>query len=215
MIVLNIRPSPARCTTQTIMTVIALHYLTHSSRISKRGTISENTLILFTAPPRRCLWLTLLVVALLDEEKILYINELNKYNSGASLTSPEDIKKLSKITPKPPKTMKIFMEKLKVFEKLIYALLSASWPPFVELRAIIRSLIYYRPAAQAFIKRIQRASIEWIINHQNTHFFRGETNQLAEFFLMKNNLRACNPLIYHAELPITLYGEDSLPTHCW
>ena len=26
---------------------------------------------------------------------------------------------------------------------------------------------------------------------------------------MKNNLRAQNPLIYHAEVPISLYGEDS------
>ena len=110
--------------------------------------------------------------------------------------------------------MERFMEQLKVFENLLYALLTASCPPFLELKAIIHSLIYYRPAAQAFIKRIQRASIEWIINHQNTHFFRGETNQLAEFFLMKNNLRARNLLIYHAELPITLYGEESLPTHC-
>ena len=32
------------------------------------------------------------------------------------------------------------------------------------------------------------------------------------FFLMKNNIRAHNPLIYHTEVPIGLYGEDSLPT---
>ena len=29
---------------------------------------------------------------------------------------------------------------------------------------------------------------------------------------MKNNIHNCNSLIYHTEIPITLYGEDSLPT---
>ena len=110
--------------------------------------------------------------------------------------------------------MERFMEQLKVFENLLYALLTASCPPFLELKAIIRSLIYYIPAARAPIKRKQRASIAWIITHQTTNFFRGETNQLAEFFVKKNNLRVHNPFIYHAEVSIALYGEDFLTAHC-
>ena len=43
------------------------------------------------------------------------------------------------------------------------------------------------------------------------HFFRGESNQLVEFVLMKNNLRARNPLIYHTEVLLALYIDDSPP----
>ena len=50
-------------------------------------------------------------------------------------------------------------------------------------------------------------------NHPSEkHFFRGETNLLAEFVPIKNNISDRNPLIYHAEVPIALYGEDFPPT---
>ena len=61
------------------------------------------------------------------------------------------------------------------------------------------------------VKSHQRAAISWIITLQKKHFFRGESNQLAEFVLMKNNLRAKNPLIYYAEVPLALYRDDSSP----
>ena len=70
----------------------------------------------------------------------------------------------------------------------------------------------YKSASWALIRRQQRAAIAWIITLQTKYFFHGETIQLAEFFLMNNNICAHNPLIYHSEVPITLYGEDSLPT---
>ena len=107
--------------------------------------------------------------------------------------------------------MKSFVEQLKVFAKLLYALSSASFPLFLELNTIIRSLMEYKPAERALIKRQQRAAIAWIITLQTRNFFRGESNQLAEFVLMKNNLFARNPLICHAEVPLTLYIDDSLP----
>ena len=70
----------------------------------------------------------------------------------------------------------------------------------------------YKPAARYIIKNQQIASITWIITFRTKHLFSGEKNLLAEFFLMKNNIHNCNSLIYHTEIPITLYGEDSLPT---
>ena len=69
----------------------------------------------------------------------------------------------------------------------------------------------YKPAVQSLIKRQQRAAIAWVINLQIKNFFHGETNKLSKFVLMKNNICARNPLIYHAEVPIALYGEDSPP----
>ena len=104
-----------------------------------------------------------------------------------------------------------FMEQLKVFANLLYALFNASYPLILELNTIIRSLVEYKPVARALIKRYQRASITWIITLQTKRFFRRESNQLAEFVLMKNNLRAQNPLIYHSELTLTLYKDDSPP----
>ena len=79
------------------------------------------------------------------------INEINEYIPSASFTSPEDIKKLSKLTSKLPKSMEIFTEQLKVFTNLLCAILTASCPLFLELKAIIRSLMEYKPAAQALI----------------------------------------------------------------
>ena len=146
----------------------------------------------------------------MDEEKILSINEFREYTAGASLTFPEDIKNMSKLTSKLPNFMESFMEQLKVFSNLIYALFTASCLIFLELKAIIRSLMEYNTAAQTVIKRKQRSAIAWIITLQTKHFFCGESNLLTEFVLIKNNLRAQNILIDHAEVPIALYGGDSL-----
>ena len=86
--------------------------------------------------------------------------------------------------------MESFMGQLKVIANLLYVLFAAFPPLFLELNTIIRLLMEYKPAARALIKRQQRAAIAWIITLQTRHLFRGESNQLAEFFLMKNNLRA-------------------------
>ena len=69
----------------------------------------------------------------------------------------------------------------------------------------------YKPVARVLIKNQQRAAIAWIITLQTKHFFRIESNQLAEFVIMKKNLCAKNPLICHAEVPFALYRYDSLP----
>ena len=67
----------------------------------------------------------------------------------------------------------------------------------------------YKSAARALIKKQQRAVIACIITLQTKHFFRKESNQLAEFVLINSKLRAQNPLIYHAEVPLALYSDDS------
>ena len=72
--------------------------------------------------------MTLLVVALLYEDKISPINEIHKYITGASLKSPKDIKKLTNLTSKLPNSMESIVEQLKVFANLIYALFTSSFP---------------------------------------------------------------------------------------
>ena len=102
--------------------------------------------------------------------------------------------------------MEGFMEQLKVFSNLLYALFTEPLYFFLELRAIIRSLMEYTPAETALTKNQQRYAIAWIITLQNKHFFCGEKNFLAEFVPKNNNIRARNTLINHAEVPIGLYG---------
>ena len=102
-------------------------------------------------------------VVLLDEDEISSINEIHKYITSTSLTSHEDIKKLSKLNSKLPKSMETFMEQLKVFTNLIYTLFTSFPPLFLKLNTIIRLLMEYKPAARALIKRQQRAAIAWII----------------------------------------------------
>ena len=48
-------------------------------------------------------------------------------------------------------------------------------------------------------------------NIANKHFFRGEQDALAEFIMMKNNIQARSPLIYHIEVPAALYNKDTKP----
>ena len=86
--------------------------------------------------------------------------------------------------------MESFMEQLKVLANLLYAIFTEYFPLFLELNTIICSLMEYKPAPRALVKRQQRAAIAWIISLKKKHFFRGESNQLAEFVLMKNNLCA-------------------------
>ena len=133
---------------------------TFLNTIKNRKYISEDLGLTYRTSQKG---FTLLVVALLDEDKILSINELHECITRAYLTSPEDIKKLLKLTSKLPNSMKSFMEQLKVFANLLYALFTASCPLFLELKTIIRSLMDYKPAAQALTKGQQRAAIAWII----------------------------------------------------
>ena len=79
----------------------------------KRKYISEDPDLTYHTAQKR---LTLLGVALLDEEEISSINEIHEYISGEYLTSPEDTKKLTKLTSNIPNTTQIFMEQLNIFQ---------------------------------------------------------------------------------------------------
>ena len=123
--------------------------------IKKRKYISEEPDLTYCTVQKV---FTLLVVALMDEDKISSINELHDYITSASLMSPEDVKKLSKLTSKLPNSMESFMEKIKIFANLLYALFTASCLLFPELKTIVYSLIEYNPVARLLIKSQQRAA---------------------------------------------------------
>ena len=106
--------------------------------IKKRKYISEEPDLTYCTVQKV---FTLLVVALMDEDKILSINELHDYITSASHMSPEDVKKLSKLTSKLPNSMEIFMLQVNVFSKLLYAVFTTSFPIFLELKKIICSLM--------------------------------------------------------------------------
>ena len=91
------------------------------------------------------------------------INELHEYTTSVSLTSPGEIKNMLKLTSKLPNSMESFMDQIKVFTNLIYALFTASCPLFLKLKRTFRSLMDYNPAALALIKRQKMAAISWII----------------------------------------------------
>ena len=156
--------------------------------------------------------LTLISVGLMNDDEIQSMNELHEYFAGATFTSPDDMKKLALIPTKLPETTELFLEQVKVFANVLYALFSTTCPLFIQLKEIIRALMEYKPSARLLISSKQRASMAWIITLQTKHFFRGETDLLASFTVMKHNIRAKNPLIYHAETPSALYNESSKDT---
>ena len=75
--------------------------------IKKRKYISEEPDLTYHIAQKG---LTLLGVALLDEKTILSIKQLHEYTTSAQLKSPEDTKKLSKLTSNIPNSMESFME---------------------------------------------------------------------------------------------------------
>ena len=70
--------------------------------IKNRKYISEDPDLTYRTAQKG---LILLRVSLLDEDEISPINELRDWIVGESLTFPEEIKKLSKLTSKLPKSM--------------------------------------------------------------------------------------------------------------
>ena len=122
---------------------------------------------------------------------------------------PADISKLAKMSASVPEMAADFIQNLKVFGNLLYALFTSTSPLFKQLKELIIALDKYNP------KALKQISILWIITQQTRHFlFRGEISILAEFQLMKNKLTARDPLIYHAEIPDILIAElkNKLPT---
>ena len=144
-----------------------------------------------------------------SEDEIQSMNELHEYFAGATFTSPEDMKKLAALPTKLPETTERFLEQVKIFANLLYALFSTTCPLFLQMKEIVKSLMEYKPSTRELISNKQRASIAWILTLQTKHFFRGEKDLLASFTVMKHNIRAKNLLIYHAETPSALYEETT------
>ena len=93
--------------------------------IKKRKYIAEDPdLTLHTAKKG----LTLLSVGLMNEDEIQSMNELHEYFAGATFTSPEDMRKLALIPTKLPKTTDRFLEQVKIFANVLYALFSNNLP---------------------------------------------------------------------------------------
>lgn len=174
--------------------------------IKKRKYIAEDPdLTLHTAKKG----LTLISVGLMNEDEIQSMNKLHEYFAGATFTSLEDMRKLALLPAKLPEMTDSFLEQVKIFANVLYALFSTTCPLFIQLKEIVKSLMEYKPSARLLISKKQRASMAWIMTLQTKHFFRGETDLLASFSVMKHNLRAKNPLIYHAETPSALYEEKT------
>ena len=144
--------------------------------IKKRKYIAEDPdLTLHTAKKG----LTLIRVGHRNEDKIQSMNELYKYFAGATFTSPEDMRKLATLPTKLPETTEYFLEQVKIFANVLYALFSTTCPLFLQLKEIIKSLMEYKPSAQGLISSKQRASIAWIVTLLTKHFFRGEADLLV------------------------------------
>ena len=72
--------------------------------------------------------------------------------------------------------------------------------------------MYYKTASIEITKKQQRAAIAWIITFYNKHFFCRDKKFLAQFSLTNEKIRTRNPLIYHSEVTIDVYGEEYLTT---
>ena len=129
------------------------------------------------------------------------------------MVMPVDISKLANMSALVPETSANFIQNLKVFGNLLYALFTCKLPLFKQLKELIKALDTYNPKALKQMTKKTCGSILWIITLQTHHFFRRENSILAEFQLMKNKLTARESLIYHAEVPDILIAETEW--HVW
>jgi len=92
-----------------------------------------------------------------------------------------DISKLTKTSASVLATAADFIQNLKGFGNLLYALFTSTSPLFKQLKDLGKALDAYNPKALKQMTNKVKGSILWIINLQSRHFF-GEKSQFLQNF---------------------------------
>jgi len=82
-----------------------------------------------------------------DLDNVATINELFDELAQATMVMPADISKLAKMSASVPETTADFIQNLKVFGSLLYALFTCMSPLFKQLKELIKALDIYNPKA--------------------------------------------------------------------
>lgn len=173
--------------------------------IRKRQWLANDPLATFKTAAQG---LSIFAVGQLSDEEVSSINESMEALSNATQTTAKELKEASsKLTAKVPTDSHEFLELLKTFANLLFALFSSSCPLYVQIKEILRALHAYKRSAFKAIPLQTKAAILWIILLQTRHFSAGNTTLLAEFRTMKDKLVAKDMAISHAEVPSQLLPQ--------
>ena len=97
-----------------------------------------------------------------------------------------------------------FVEIVKIFVNLLFALFSSACPHYLQVKKILAVLHYYKRSALQALTRSTHVLILWIILLQTHHFVLVKITELVEFKIMMKKLTSKDGYIPHAEVSIQL-----------
>lgn len=144
-----------------------------------------------------------------DEEVAMMTQQDRDLEIATSVTVEELRKSKSKIRAVVPDSAEDFLDMLKRFTNLLFALFGGRCPLYIQMYDIVEALLTYQPCARKKFTHQTKASILWIILLQSRHFAAGSMQGaqacLGAFTLMQNQLYAkMTHMIGHAEIPARL-----------
>ncbi len=150
------------------------------------------------------------ICAAIDEDEVAKINSHDELLDTATSVTVSDLAKLKKsMKASVPTTATEFLDMLKAYANLLFALFTSQCPLFRAIRTIIDALKEFSKQAREALCHSSKASILWIILLQSRRFSTGDMSLLCEFTTMQNDLCGKKSLIRHAEVPETLNQAPS------
>ena len=142
------------------------------------------------------------VCASLDEDEVARINTQAEMIDSATSVTVQDLAKVKKaLKASVPEEASDFLDMIKAFANLIFALFTANCPLFRAIKTIVDALKSFSKEARKALNTSSKASILWIILLQSRRFASGDMSLLCEFTTLQQDLCGKKSIIHHAEVP--------------
>ena len=148
--------------------------------------------------------------AALDDDEVARINSHDELIDNATSVTVSDLAKVKKqLKAAVPTTASDFVDMLKAYANLLFALFTSHCPLFRALRTVIDALKEFSKQARDALCTASKASILWIILLQSRRFSTGDMSLLCEFTTMQSDLCGKKNFIRHAEVPDALLNPNT------
>ena len=145
----------------------------------------------------------------MSEDEVATLNETMDALSNATTTTAQDYKEVTVIKPVVPDNYQEFVDLIKIFANLLFALFGGKCQHLIHIKALISYMNTFSRPAKAAMTQHTRASILWIITLQTRLFASGSNKVKAEFKTMMRKLAAKDLSITHAETPEALVNPGT------
>ena len=147
--------------------------------------------------------------AAIDDDEVAKINSHDELLDKATSVTVTDLAKIKKtMKASVPTTAADFIDTLKAYANLLFALFTSQCPLFRAIRTVIDALKEFSKQAREALCNSSKASILWIILLQSRRFSTGDMSLLCEFTTMQSDLCGKKNFIRHAEVPDALTQDN-------